>query len=258
MRMPAWTRSVGQLVLAELRHRYAGSALGATWAILSPLVEVGAYTLVFGLLLGVGDAPDGVGFAFFVASGLLPWSALRESLETASSTLADNRWIRRTRLPLELLVSRVVLASAARAGAAIILVLAYAISRGLIEGPAAVLLPVVGLVFQLLACYGAGLVLAPLTVLYPDLRPGVGSALTLLTFASPILYPESLVPPPLLALLEWNPFTHFLRLYRLPLGPPRADANLVDLVIVDLVPLALVVLGAGLSLRLYWLVRARL
>ena len=48
-----WARSLGPLVVAELRHRYAESALGALWAVLVPLVEVAAYAIVFGLLLGV-------------------------------------------------------------------------------------------------------------------------------------------------------------------------------------------------------------
>jgi ABC-type polysaccharide/polyol phosphate export permease len=191
-----------------------------------------------------------------VASGLLPWSALRESLETASGTLADNRWIRRTRMPLELLVSRVVLASGVRAVAGIVLVLGYALSRDLVQGPGALVLPVVAVAAQVVACFGLGLALSPLAVLYPDLRPGIGSALTLATFASPILYPESLVPPRLLGLLEWNPFTHFLRLYRAPLGVSGVGG--AELGVVLLVPVALVLLGWALSRRLYWPARDRL
>ena len=112
--------------------------------------------------------------------------------------------------------------------------------------------------FLLGAAVALGLVLAPLTVLYPDLRPGLGSGLTLLTFASPILYPESLVPPRLLGLLEWNPFTHFLRLYRLPLEAAGGGAGPADLLVVVLVPLGLVALGVGLGGRLYWPARDRL
>src|SRR6185503_13095622 len=43
------------------------------------------------------------------------------------------------------------------------------------------------------------------------------SSLTLLTFASPILYPETILGPAARSLLAWNPFTHLLRLYRIPL-----------------------------------------
>src|SRR5947209_20101518 len=88
---PAWIRSVGPLALADLRHRYAGSALGGLWALAAPLVEVAAYALVFGLLLPTASRGSGLSYAIFIASGLLPWSALRESLELCTSTLADNR-----------------------------------------------------------------------------------------------------------------------------------------------------------------------
>ena len=65
----------------------------------------------------------------------------------------------------------------------------------------------------------AGRAVGGARAVHPDLRPGLASALTLATFASPIVYPETLPGGTLRALLEWNPFTHLLRLYRLPLAP---------------------------------------
>ena len=256
MNAPVWTHSVGLLVLAELRQRYAGSVLGALWAVLAPLLEVAAYALVFGLLLGPAGSRDGLGFAFFVASGLLPWSSLREALEASASALHDNRWIRRSRVPPALLVSRAVLASATRAAAGIVLVLGFAASRGLVSSPASLTLPVVALGLQLAVCHGLGLALAPLGVLYPDLRPALGSGLTLLTFASPILYPESALPSWIRGWLEWNPFTHLLRLYRAPLGVPGTAG--LDLAVVGLVSAVLLGVGHWLSQRLHWAARDRL
>jgi len=253
-----WPRSVGPLVLAELRHRYAGSVLGALWAVLAPLVEVAAYAIVFGLLLGPGKSPDGMAFAFFVASGLLPWSSLREALESSALALQENRWIRRSRVPLELLVARAVLAAAVRGAAGLVLVVAFALARGLGPGPGDLVLPFLALALQVVACFGLGLILAPLAVLQPDLRPGLTSALTLLTFASPILYPESLLPAPLVALLEWNPFTHFLRFYRLPLAQPGTVAGLPELAVVLATALGLLGTGLLVKQRLYWPARDRL
>jgi lipopolysaccharide transport system permease protein len=253
-----WPRTVGPLVLAELRLRHAGSFLGSAWAVVEPLLEVAAYTVVFGLLLGPAHAGDGIAFAFFVASGLLPWSSLRESLEGAGRALTESRWIRRSRVPFELLVARGALSAAVRAAAGLALVWLYAVARDGALGPAVLLLPVLALGCQVAACFGLGLLLAPAAVRFPDLRPALTSGLTLLTFASPILYHERLIPLRLLGLLEWNPFTHFLRLYRLPLGGTQAGASGIDLAVVVATPLLLVGLGSLLGRRLYWAARDRL
>lgn len=255
---PAWVRSVGPLVLADLRHRYAGSLLGGLWAVIGPFVEVAAYAAVFGLVLRPRGAREGLAFALFVASGLLPWSALREALEGAAATLPDNRWIRRSLVPMELLVARQALVSAARAGAGLVLVLAISLAWGPWPGWAGLLLPLVALSLQTAVAFGLGLVLAPASTLYPDLRPGLASALTLLTFASPIVYPESLLGGTLAALVEWNPFTHLLRLYRFPLAPSQASLVPADLAVALATPVASVALGTLLKDRLWWAARDRL
>ena len=254
---PAWARSVGPLVLADLRHRYAGSVLGGLWSALGPLVEVAAYALVFGLVIRPQTAQDGLTYSLFIASGILPWSALREGLESSAATLPDNRWIRRSRVPMELLVARQVLVSAVRGACGLLLVLAAAFAAGYGTGVLGVLWPMVGLLLQTAAVFGLGLVLAPLSTLYPDLRPALATGLTALTFASPIVYPESLLSGPVRAALEWNPFTHFLRLYRFPLtSDPGGGAS--DLAVAVATTVALLAVGWGMRGRRWWAARDRL
>jgi ABC-type polysaccharide/polyol phosphate export permease len=254
---PAWTRSVATLTWADLRRRYAGSALGAAWAVAGPLLEVAVYTAVFGLVLRPATGGDGLGFALFVASGLLPWSALREALEGSAALLPDNRWIRRSSVPFELLVVRHVLAASTRGLVALVLVLAVATARGGWPGLPALLLPLLALALQTLTAHGLGLALAPLGTLHPDLRPGLTSALTLLTFASPIVYPDAAVPAALRAVLEWNPYTHLLRLYRFPL-PGQALPGPLDLAVALALPVAALAIGTLARRPLYWAARDRL
>ncbi len=216
--LPKWSRSLGPLVVADLRRRYAGSVLGGLWALLSPLLEVAAYGIVFGWLLAPVRGP-GMPYAILIASGLFPWMCFREAVEGCSTVLVDHRWVRRSRVPAELLVARIVVVSSLRALVGLMVVFGYAA----IGGPGAPLgawaLPLVALGLQGLASFGLGLAIAPLTTLFPDLRPSVVSCLTLLTFASPVLYPEAMAQGPLATALLFNPFTHALRLYRSPIEP---------------------------------------
>ena len=216
--LPKWSQSLAPLVVADLRRRYAGSALGGLWAFLSPLLEVAAYAIVFGLVLGAGRAP-GMPYAILIASGLFPWLWFREAIEGSSTVLIDNRWVRRSKVPSELLVARVLLVSSLRALVGLMVVFGYAAIYGPSTSLGTWALPLVALLLQGLASFGLGLTMAPLTTLYPDLRPTLVSSLTLLTFASPVLYPEAFVQGPLANALLWNPFTHALRLYRSPIEP---------------------------------------
>jgi ABC-type polysaccharide/polyol phosphate export permease len=252
----AWIRSVVPLALADLRRRYAGSALGGLWALAGPLIEVGVYAVVFGFLVPTASAGAGPSYALFVASGLLPWAAFREALEGSTTTLPENRWIRRSRVPVELLVGRHVLATAVRAVVGLVIVLVAALAT---RDPHAVLsaapVAVLGLGLQLVLSYGLGIALAPLGALYPDLKPGLGSALTLLTFASPILFPESALGPAARALVEWNPFTHLLRLHRFPLGLPGAALEARDVLSPAALAAVLYAAGTLVKARYWW--RAR-
>jgi lipopolysaccharide transport system permease protein len=252
--LPTWFPSLGPLVRADLRRRYAGSFLGALWAILGPVLEVAAYAVVFGWLLGPAFRP-GLPYAVLIASGLLPWISFRETIEGCSSVLPDNRWIRRSGVPMELLVARVLAASSIRAIVSLVVVFGFAAAAG----PGASLLgwtwPLVALVLQALGAYGLGLLVAPLTTLYPGLRPTLVSLLTLLTFASPILYPEALAQGAMKTLLLCNPFTHLLRLYRSPVEALAWQAGVTSSLVALGATLVCLAAGWAVRTRLWWRVR---
>jgi ABC-type polysaccharide/polyol phosphate export permease len=249
-------RSLGPLVLAGLRQRYAGSVLGALWGFLGPFVEVAAYVALFSLLLPPGDTRERYTFPLAVTAGLLPWASLRETLESAAGALPEHRWIRRSRVPLELLIGKLVLVASARGLVGLLLVQIAAAVGGTLPGIEAVALPLLAFALQVVACWGLALGAAPLGVLFPDSRPALASGLTLLTFASPIVYPEHLVSGPLAIALEWNPYTHLLRLFRLPLEPGVPVWS--SLAVSAAFAAACLALGTLLRRRLWWSARDRL
>jgi lipopolysaccharide transport system permease protein len=248
---PRWLRSLPPLVLADLRRRYAGSTLGAVWALLGPVLEAATYALVFGWVLGI-PTDAGMPYAVLIASGLFPWISLREAVEGCATVLTDNRWIRRSRVPADLLVARLVLTSAARGLIGLLVVLGYVVVSGRRPGFLVWVLPLVGMALQVVATFGLGRLVAPLATLAPDLKPTLVSLLTLATFASPILYPESAAHGWLKTLLMCNPFTHLLRLYRAPAQPPDWQAASVSLGVVSAATLVAVVASGLVRGRVWW------
>ncbi|HET6896977.1 MAG TPA: hypothetical protein VFK70_01465 [Vicinamibacteria bacterium] len=247
-------RSLGPLVSADLHRRYAGSRLGAFWAVLGPLLEAAAYALIFGRILGTAGAGT-MPYAVLIASGLFPWISLRESLEGSASVLGDNRWIRRARVPAELLVARLVLAASVRALVGLALVIGFALLSARRPSLLGWIAPLLAFVLQAIGTYGLGLLVAPVGTLLPDSRPTLGSLLTLLTFASPIVYPESLATGTARTLLLANPFTHLLRLYRSPIEPLDGHTVLVSAAVSAGAALAAVVAGRIVARRLWWKAR---
>ena len=254
LRPPTWLRSLAPLVLADLRRRYAGSVLGALWAVLGPIVEVAVYAAVFGWLLGAAER-TGMPYAVLIASGLFPWIAFREALEGCASVLVDNRWVRRSRVPMELLVARLVLVSLVRAVVSLLVVFGFAAFAGRGFNLAGWILPLIALALQALGTYGLGLLVAPMATLAPDLRPTLVSLLTLLTFASPILYPESVARGALKSILLCNPFTHLLRLYRSPVEAVPGPTVLAAVGVALSATVAALVVGRWVQARLWWKAR---
>ena len=88
-----------QMVRRELRQKYKGSALGVLWYFVNPLVLMGAYALVFSVLLKVADVPD---YPLFLLVGLIVWVFFAQALLAAAPSLVTNgALVRKVRFPRE-------------------------------------------------------------------------------------------------------------------------------------------------------------
>ena len=88
-----------QMVRRELRQKYKGSALGVLWYLVNPLVLMGAYALVFSVLLQVADVPD---YPLFLLVGLIVWVFFSQALLAAAPSLVMNAsLVRKVRFPRE-------------------------------------------------------------------------------------------------------------------------------------------------------------
>src|SRR5215831_471268 len=101
-----------EMVLRDVRARYAGSGLGVAWAFAHPILWMLLYTGVFSLVLRVPVEPGYASFPEFLMAALLPWMAVSEGISRSATCLIDNAaLVKKTVFPLELLVLSVVLAA---------------------------------------------------------------------------------------------------------------------------------------------------
>ena len=206
-----------ELVVRNLRGRYAGSALGLLWSLLNPLWQLLLFTFVFSYVLQFrleGEQTDN--FGIFLFCGLLPWIAINEGLSGSASAITDNAdLVKKMRMPGELLVASLVLGAALHAavgGVAFVVVLALVGELSVSSLP----LLLVALPLQLALTLGLGLGLAAVNVYFRDTVQAVGLVLNTWFWVTPIVYSLQRAPdrPILRELLELNPLTGLVSLYR--------------------------------------------
>lgn len=203
-----------EMVVRDIRARYAGSGLGLVWAFAHPVLWMLLYTGVFSLVLRVPVEAGFVSFPEFLMAGLLPWMAISEGIARSASVLVDNgAMVKKTVFPVETLVLSVVLAAVVNELIALFVFGVYVALIGHLQ-VSWLLLIVPALLLQILLTFGLGCIAATLTAFVRDTAHAVGILLTVVFYATPIVYPLSMVPARLRPFLEANPLTHLVDLYR--------------------------------------------
>lgn len=209
------------LVTRELKARYRGSILGFFWSFANPLLLLLVYTFVFSVILPGFRGSDLDPYALFLFCGLLPWTWFSSALlESSNVLIANGNLIKKVMFPAEILPIVAVVSNMFHFFFALPVLAAflayYAVTGGL-PGPLRfselVWLPVV-IAVQFMLTLGLGLTLAALTVHFRDIRDLLGNLLTLWFFATPIIYPMSMVPPAGKTLMDLNPFAHLAISYQ--------------------------------------------
>lgn len=204
------------LTRRELAARYRGSVLGIVWALLTPVVMIGIFTIIFAGLFKArfGDSNSQWDYALYLFCGLLPWNAFQETLQLSSNTIvAHANLVKRVVFPLETLpVAQSLAAVANQMFGTIALVVATAILRH--EAHATMLFLPLLVIPQTIAMLGGAWLLASLGVFVRDIVQGITLILMAWMYLTPIIYPESLVPERYRAVVNLNPFTPLVRNYR--------------------------------------------
>ena len=226
-----------QMVRRELRQKYKGSALCVLLYFVNPLVLMGAYALVFSVLLKVaGGIPD---YPLFLLVGLIVWVFFSQALLAAAPSLVLNgSLVRKVRFPRESIPASVATVQLFTFLVMLAVVAPVALLvRGSLD-PALALLP--GIVVLLFAfVLGASLAVAVLHAHFRDVEPVLAAALLPWFFLTPIFLRVDDMPgvddhPWIGDVLEWgNPVAPFIGAVRDVLfsGVAPSAANLLYLLV---------------------------
>ena len=199
------------LTWRDIVGRYRGSLLGSLWPLLTPLIMLGLYTVVFGVVLP-SRWPDTLnegmgGFALRLLSGMLVHGLLAEVWNRAPTLFTANaNYVTKVVFPLEALAWVNQLAALFHVTLAMLVMLAINAVVGSGFTLAQVALPVVLAPFCLFLL-GSSLLLGGLGVYVRDINQIVGPLVTVLMFLGPVFYPRAAMPAALQPWLALNPVT---------------------------------------------------
>jgi lipopolysaccharide transport system permease protein len=212
---------LGNLFRRDLQAKYRGSALGVLWTVANPVMLMGVYLLVFGVVWKSPFA-SGDNYALFLLTGLAPWTFFAAAVQSATRSMLDNaNLIRKTRFPRQLVPLSVVFAHLVSFGVmlALLLVVNF-IALPRVRGTELLAVPL-AVLFVGVVC-GIALVTASLNVLFRDVEFMVAALLVPVFFLTPILYPLTGSPlahhHTVVQFIHWaNPLSPAIEAVRAPL-----------------------------------------
>jgi ABC-2 type transport system permease protein len=237
---------VRELAITDFKLKYQGLALGYVWSLAKPLMLFAVLYFVFTRLIRLGDSVQN--YALYLLLGVVLWSYFFESTTVAMVSVVDRRdLIRKVYFPRIVIPIATSITSLITLGLNLLVVFVFVAITGIgfrITLPLLILLLVELYVLSL----GFSLLLAALYVKFRDLRPIWEVGLQLLFYATPIIYPLTIVPRKFAALMALNPIAQIIEDSRKLLVTPQAMST-VDYVqfplalIPYLIPPAVLVLG---------------
>lgn len=228
------------LAWRDLKARYAQTTIGFAWAIVQPVAMMLLFTLVFSNFAKLPS--DGAPYPLFVYAALLPWGYFSRSLDKSSfSIVAESNLISKVYFPRIVVPISGVLVGLVDFAIAFFLLLAMMAFYGVMPSWEALFIPMF-LLLAMLTSLAVSLWLAALFVRFRDIAAAMPLVTQLWMFATPVVYPSSLVPEQWKWLYNLNPMAGVIEGFRwtlLKTPPPGLDRIAVTVVFVS----ALLLLG---------------
>lgn len=237
------------LTWRDLKVRYKQTLLGASWAILQPVLQMVVFTLLFS---GIAKLPsEGVPYPIFNYTALLPWGLFSKAINDAGRALVNNR-----NMITKVYFPRLVIPLSSVLGGVVDFLVAFLVLVGLVvfyhftpasgyqflATPALLALPLL-LLLALVTALGVSLWLSALNVMYRD----VGYVLPFITqlwfFITPIVYSSSEIPERIRFFYAFNPMAGVVDGFRWALLNPQRSYDGQTLIVSTAVSLVILISG---------------
>jgi lipopolysaccharide transport system permease protein len=229
------------LAWRDVKVRYKQTLLGGAWAIIQPLSAMVIFSLIFGRLAKMPS--DSIPYPIFSYAALVPWAFFANGLAHVSNSLVGSaNLIKKVYFPRLVMPIAAVLSGLIDFLLAFVVLLGLMFWYGIVPTLNALWFPLF-LLLALVASLGAGLWLSAMNVQFRDVRHIVPFLTQLWLFATPIVYPSSLLSQPWRTLYGLNPMASVVEGFRWALlGTATAPGPMI--IVSSFVVLVLLIGGA--------------
>lgn len=228
---------MSQMILRDFKTKYKRSALGVFWSFLNPLLTMLVQYIIFSTLFR-SNIPN---YPVYLLSGIVCFNFFKEAIDLSMNSITGNaQLITKVYVPKYIFPLSRTLSSGINLLLSMIPLLLMMLVTGQRITSAIFLLPI-GLVFLVMFCLGMGLLLSASMVFFRDTQ-FIWNVFSLIwMYATPIFYPESIIPAQWMVIYKLNPLYHIIRIFRIILiggASPEPKAYLLCF-ISAFVPLAI-------------------
>jgi len=211
-------RLIWKLAKNDFKNRYAGSYLGAVWAMVQPVVTVLMYYIVFDKIFqSRGEAVSGgtpIPYVLFLTAGLVPWFYFSEALNNGTMALIQyNYLVKKVVFKIDVLpVIKVIAATFIHAFFAVILLVIACVYGYYPRLQTIQLIYYSFCLFTLVLAFSY--TTSAIVVFFKDLQQIIQIILQIGMWATPILWNLSKMSPTVQKVVKINPLVYIVNGYR--------------------------------------------
>jgi lipopolysaccharide transport system permease protein len=209
---------IWMFVKRDITSTYKQTILGPIWFFVAPFFTVIMYTFVFSEIAGIGT--DGIPAPLFYLGGTTLWNYFQVCFTSSSSTFVANAGIfgkvyfPRLVSPISTILSNLI-RFFIQIGVFITLMIFYSVTgRYSVHINQYILLFPILLALMAGIALGVGIIASAVTTKYRDLQLFIGFGVSMLMYATPVIYPMSQVPEKFKGILMLNPIAPIIETFR--------------------------------------------
>jgi lipopolysaccharide transport system permease protein len=200
----------------DLRERYVGTGFGSLWFILSPMVMIFIYTVIFSdfMKMKLNIIDNSYSYSIYLIPGLLAWTAFSNTIMRLNTSFFEKAGlIKKINIPMYIFQLAMVLSELFTFIISMILGLIFLL---IVDQPITIgflwLFPLI--IIQTIFAYGLGVIFSLFTPFFKDMKEIIPIIIQLWFWMTPIIYLSTMIENKYPLLLEYNPFYYFVKTYQ--------------------------------------------
>lgn len=200
----------------DFKERYVGTGLGQFWYLLSPVITIFIYTVIFSdfMKMKMNVIDNSYAYSIYLVPGLLAWNSFSIVLMRLNDSILDkSNLIKKISVPIYVYQLSIIITEFTLLLLSYFLALCFLFIVG--QPVTLVFLFLVPILFlQTLFGFGLGVILSLFTPFFKDIKEAVPIVVQLWFWMTPIIYMKEMIANKYPAILTFNPFFYFVDVYQ--------------------------------------------